>query len=78
MITVQIKDIQQILGVSYMTARRRRRLYLDILGREVKEITVFDLMRLTDLPLAYILEKCPHLGSKVLQSVHFSSKTFRA
>lgn len=64
MITVQIQDIQELLGVSKRTAIRRKQLYLDILGRDSKEITVFDLIRLTDLPTEFIYSKLPHLVPK--------------
>lgn len=64
MITVQVKDLANIFGVSERTARRKKRIYMDILGRETKTLTVFDLLRLEDIPISEIMASCPHLRPK--------------
>lgn len=57
------KDLQHILGCSYDTAKKRYRVYLDILQKPVKQLNVYDLVKVEDSLSLSVIEKS--LGRKI-------------
>jgi hypothetical protein len=78
MIPVSLKDIQDIYNCSLSTAKRKKKLYKDMMGRKTGNLFIQDLMLLDDLPAEYIAKKCPHYGSGWLKMAQYGSKRFMA